>query len=162
LKRFNAYEILEMAREIESKGINYYQAHAENTDNETLEKLFLRLSEEEKQHLQKLEEIEENISKISNQQDYQYLDNPQVESYLKTLVEFSVFPNQIKKEDISKNDTIDEILLVAIMAEKESILFYKELLDFNNDISAEVIKTLVEEEKQHLQDLSDIINQYST
>ena len=157
---FNSFEVLKMAQAIEKKGMDYYQHHAAKTDNKDLEKLFLKLKEEEKKHYQKIDEIKEKIGD-SNNEDYQYLNDPRVNGYLKTLVEFTIFPDDISKEDMLKTDTIDEIILIAIMAEKESILFYQELLSANEGRSAEIIEKLIEEEKQHLQDLTKISNNYS-
>ena len=159
-KQFNAVEVLEMAKEIEQKGMNYYGTFAEISDNEEIKQLFSRLQSEEQDHYQTIEDIENKIKEKTDPDDINYIYDPQVSGYLKTLVEFSIFPAEIPSQS-QKAESIDEIILTAIMAEKESILFYTELSQVNKGETLEVIKRMIEEEKQHLKDLSEISQKFS-
>ncbi|MFW5998986.1 MAG: ferritin family protein [Halanaerobiaceae bacterium] len=156
--QFNAYEVLELAKQIEKKGMNYYHTHAEITEEEEVKKLFLRLEQEEQKHYETFVNLENEIKSDKNKK-FEYLNDPEVLGYLKILVEFSIFPAEISPE-AAKNKSIDEIILTAIMAEKESILFYQELIGANKGESLSIIETLIKEEKQHLMDLSRVSQHY--
>ncbi|MFW6006966.1 MAG: ferritin family protein [Bacillota bacterium] len=157
-KQFNAHEVLEMAREIEKKGMNYYQIHADITDDKKIRDLFLRLKNEEKKHYDTFSNLKNEVKENKNK--YDYLNESEVIAYLRTLVEFSIFPASISRKE-AETKSVDEILLTAIMAEKESILFYRELVAANKGESLAIINTLIEEEKQHLVDLTEISRDYS-
>ncbi len=150
---FNSLEVLEMAQEIERKGMNFYRMHAANV-GEDVKSLFMRLHAEENDHFKRFKAMEEEVREKG--EDYDYLYEPEVVKYLKTLVEFSIFPDDLSAEEAKVQD-INDVFLIAITAEKESILFYQELLKHNKDSKqAEIIEKLIEEEKQHLIDVSEI------
>jgi len=149
-QQFSKMEVIEMAKDIEKRGLNFYRAQADKTDNKEIRELFLRLAGDEKDHFQKFENIGESIKENSdNQEDHVY--NEEVSTYLNALVEFAVFPGD---ELIDKDfDSMEEVLKLAIQAEKDSILLYTEMLDNHSGDTVKIIKKLIDEEKQHLLDL---------
>ncbi len=159
--QFNAIEVFKMAQQIEKKGKKFYGIQAERfKNNKDLYDLFLRLKSEEDDHLKTFKNLSEEYKKDINEDGYKHLNDPQVSGYLRALVEFSIFPENIEKDD--KNiESINDILLIAIMAEKESILYYQEILKYNEGKTEEVLEKLIEEEKKHLLDLTKISEEYS-
>ena len=156
--KFNAVEVLEMAREIEKKGEFFYSFWANKVEKEELKKVFLKLAEDEKDHYDTFARLSKKVKKELTE-DVEYIYNEQVSAYLRSLVEFSVFPanpEELKKISLNK---VSEILNIAIMAEKESILFYQEILKYNKQETAKVLKQLINEEKQHLMDLTNYLQE---
>jgi len=152
---FNPMEIIEMAKQIEKKGIDFYKKHANNIEDKKLGELFSRLKEEEKDHYRRFQGIEKDFRENISRENYEYLKQPEISRYLRILVEYSIFPPAVSHKGILKAKTTDELLLIAIMAEEESILFYRELLEANEGKTAQIIEQLIVEEKQHLLDLSE-------
>lgn len=148
-EKFNELEVIEMAKDIEQRGLTFYRAQAENTDNDEIKQLFIRLAGDEKDHYQRFEEIGETIDTTSEVKDYIY--NEDVSAYLNALVEFVVFPTDA--EASKQYDSMEEVFKLAIQAEKDSILIYTEMLDNHSGEARDIIKTLIKEEKQHLLDL---------
>ncbi len=146
---FNFNEVLEMAKDIEVKGREFYNEQAEKTDNKEAEQLFLRLAGDEDDHYQRFNEIQSQFQEKTGETD-EYISDPQVGSYLEALVEFTVFPAD--KETGSIN-SLQEVLDMAIRAEKDSILLYNEMKENNEGETRKVIEKLIEEEKNHLIDL---------
>jgi rubrerythrin len=146
--RFNAVEVLEMARDLEIRGCNFYTSQVNKTKREDLKELFLKLAEDEKDHYQRFVELAQGVRE-ETKKEAEYVYDPEVSAYLEGLVEFSIFP----REDEAEIASLKEVFKVAISAEKDSILFYKEILEHNQGETAAVLKKLIEEEKKHLLDL---------
>jgi len=152
--QFNSVEVLEMAKEIEKKGRDFYTFYAEKTDKGDLKELFLRLAGDEKEHYQKFDELSKQAKKEADQ-NMAYIYNREVSAYLRSLVEFSVFPSrEEEEEEFPDLENLNEVFNLAIMAEKESILFYQEMKEYDRGASADILQVLIEEEKQHLLDLT--------
>lgn len=154
--KFNVIEMLEMGKEIENNGYRLYSAHAEETEDQKLKDLFNKLASDEKDHYNTFDELEKEY-KDESQNDYDYLEKVEVNDYLQTLVEFEVFPKGIKEE--LRNMTTKEVLERAIKSEKDSILFYQELIPYNEEKTKEVLRKLIEEEKGHYVSLVNYKNE---
>jgi rubrerythrin len=153
--QFNVLEMLEMAKEIEKRGIDLYSQQAKETDDSRLKKLFNKLASDENEHyntFDKLEKEYQNMEKV----DYSYLENKEVNSYLRSLVEYEIFPKGEKKQ--LEGLDIDEVLEIAINSEKHTILLYQELIPYNDEKTKEILYKLIGEEKGHYVDLINYKN----
>ncbi len=147
---FNSIEVLEMAKDIEKRGLEFYQFQARRTDNQEIEELFLKLAGDEQDHYERFEMLEQAVrDKTGEEAEYVY--DEEVSAYLNSLVEFSVFPAEAEVEEDFAGSR--EVIEMAIRAEKDSILFYSELLPYNKEETKKVLNQLIKEEKQHLLDL---------
>ncbi|MFP4016048.1 MAG: ferritin-like domain-containing protein [Halanaerobiales bacterium] len=146
--RFNAIEVIEMAKDIEKRGHEFYKNQADLATEQELKNLFAKLAEDELDHYERFEKLSKVIKDV-NRDQLEYVYDPEVSAYLEALVEFTIFPAE---EGVEIKDIVDA-LQIAIYAEKDSILFYSEMLKHNDDQTAVVLKKLIEEEKQHLLDL---------
>lgn len=154
--KFNVIEMLEMAKEIENNGYRLYSTHAKETKDQKIKELFNKLASDEKDHYNTFDELEKEY-KDESQNDYDYLEKVEVNDYLQTLVEFEVFPKGIK-EELKGLDT-REVLERAIKSEKDSILFYQELIPYNEEKTREVLRKLIKEEKGHYVSLVNYKNE---
>ncbi len=145
---FNAVEVIEMAKNIEKRGSEFYKSQADRVEDSELKEFFIKLSEEEDFHYKRFVDLAEKIEEeVKDNSAYVY--DQEVSAYLKALVDFSIFPEEGKVE----LDSVNEALLYSIRAEKESIIFYQEMLNHNSGETKKVLKNLIQEEKQHLLDL---------
>lgn len=145
---FNAVEVLEMAKDIEKRGYDFYTTQAAKTGEDKLKSLFEKLAADEQDHYNRFVELIETVG-TDIQSEAEYVYDQEVSAYLEAIVEFSIFPDGGTIEI----DGFQEALHYAIYAEKDSILFYQEMLDYNQEETVRVLKKLIKEEKQHVLDL---------
>jgi len=149
-QKFNSVEVIEMAKDIEKRGLDFYENQAKKTEEGELKDLLLKLAKDEKDHYETFSKMLEKAKELTDT-DYDYVYGEDVSAYLRALIEFTVFPSE---EEVEENiNSIDDILELAINAEKDSILFYREMMEYNNEDTNKILKKLVDEEKQHLLDL---------
>lgn len=156
--RFNALEVMEMAKDIEKRGKNFYLKHADATDNRDLRELFRRLAADEQDHYEKFVALTSDLK--SNQSEADYLYEEEVSAYFDYLVEYSIFPAADSEEAVEALNDVEKALKLAIQAEKDSILFYREMCDNNDGKTITALEQLIEEEKDHLRDLGKYIEEY--
>ncbi len=157
-ERFNALEVMEMAKDIEKRGKKFYLKHAEATENRDLRELFKKLAQDEQDHYEKFVALTEELRNGSEDEDYLYEE--EVSAYFDYLVEYSVFPKDDSKESVEALNDVEKALKLAIQAEKDSILFYREMCDYNEGKTLEAVSQLIKEEKDHLRALGKYIEEY--
>ena len=147
-------EIIEIAIEIEKNGVTFYRALTESANTARVKELFSYLAEEEKRHIARFQEILESAGGYQISEAYyatQYM------GYMKALADERVFRSDISAEEVadrakSPGDAID----VAIGFEKESIIFLHEMRELLPESDRESIQKLLDEERNHLRQLSAI------
>jgi len=153
---FNEIEAAKIAQNMERHGLEFYQKTAARTNDMATRDMFLRLAEDEKKHLARFEELEE-ILQADRRAKKGYTDDPDLASYIDRLVETQVFAEEGAVARLAREGKSDyEALAVAIRAERDSILFYQEMLDFIDTKAArEAFSRILEEERDHLRTLGD-------
>ena len=157
-ERFNALEVMEMAKDIEKRGKKFYLKHAEATENRDLRELFKKLAQDEQDHYEKFVALTEELRQGSDDADYLYEED--VSAYFNYLVEYSVFLLYDSEESVAALNDVEKALKLAIQAEKDSILFYREMCEYNDGKTIEAVNKLIEEEKDHLRALGKYIKEY--
>jgi rubrerythrin len=138
-----------MAEQLERNGHQFYREAAQKTDNPEYKKLLVELAEMEVQHEKTFVDLR---SELSGNEKTSTVFDPQNESalYLRALADTKVFFE--KEIDFSSKKSV---LKAAILAEKDSIVFYlgiKEMVPekYGKDKLDEIIK----EEMGHIKILS--------
>jgi len=157
--QFNALEVMEMAKDIEKRGEKFYLRHAEATENRDLRELFKRLASDERDHFEKFVALSEELRE--GEEDADYLYDSDVSAYFRDLVEFTIFPREDSKESVEALNDVDKALKLAVRAEKDAILFYKEMCENNSGKTIEAVETLIKEEKEHLRALGKYYKDYA-
>jgi rubrerythrin len=146
---FTVDDVFEMAEQLERNGHQFYREAAQNTDNPEYKKLLVELAEMEVQHEKTFVDLR---SELSGNEKTSTVFDPQNESalYLRALADTKVFFE--KEIDFSSKKSV---LKAAILAEKDSIVFYlgiKEMVPekYGKDKLDEIIK----EEMGHIKILS--------
>lgn len=146
---FTADDVFEMPEKLERNGAQFYRKAAQNIDNPEYKKLLVGLSEMEVEHEKTFINLRSELSvnaKASTAFD------PQNESalYLRALADNKVFFE--KEIDFS---SMKSVLKAAILAEKDSIVFYlgmKELVP--EKYGKDKLDKIIKEERGHIKLLS--------
>lgn len=151
---FSASEVVTMAIEIERNGMIFYNSMAAKSDNEAATELFTFLAAEEIKHKGTFQKMLEGLKKI----ELSASDQEEYNSYLRALTSSRIFNKDVDMDEFVKD--LDELaaINIAIEAEKDSILFYYELLDQSLAEDREDIERVIHEEKSHYARLTKLKN----
>jgi len=148
---FNAIEIFEIAERIERNGVKFYCKAAEGLSDEDIRQTLLSLAEMEAEH----EETFANMRKqISHKERELITFEPENEMtlYLQAIANGHIF--DLKKdpsEQLTGKETVEDILKLAIDAERDSIVFYVGLKNFvPAKAGQDKVEEIIEEEMGHI------------
>ena len=142
---FNAADIFKMAEQIERNGVIFYKKAAENTTEPQSKEFFLFMAGIESQHEKTFAEMR---TELTERETEPTVFDPDDESvlYLRALADTKVF--SVVQEVPS---SMEDILNMAIEAEKNSITFYIGMRDLVPDKRGkERLDNIIKEEKSHI------------
>lgn len=141
-------EIARGAMRIEEKGFRFYSAMAGMTEDERARQIFIKLADEEKEHLKVFEKL------LGCYEHDEFLE-PEVADYLNALMQENLFPVDVEPgQPDRKVETMKDALAIGVQAEKDAILLYHELLSrTRSEHGRKLLYSLIEEEKMHLMEL---------
>jgi rubrerythrin len=152
---FNAFEIFEMAEQIERNGVKFYRKAAEGTPDQDIRQTLLELADMEAEH----EETFANMRKQISYKERELITfDPENETalYLQAMASGHVF--DLKKDpsqQLTGKESAEDILKTAIEAEKDSIVFYLGLKDFvPAETGKDKVEEIIKEEQSHITVLS--------
>jgi rubrerythrin len=156
---FNAYEVFEIAEQIERNGINFYIKAAELFDDSETCQMFLRLAEWEKQHEQTFARMKEQLSEKDRQQN-----TPEPDDLLpdpRVMAGMAVFGIRSEPaEELRGRQNRTDILRRAVEKEKDSIVFYHGLKEFiPAKADKEKIDDIIKEEMKHIVTLNQSLKE---
>jgi len=152
--QFSIQEVVEIAIEIEKNGAEFYRSLMESAETAWLRDLFKYLSEEEKRHIVRFQEILESVGGYQTSEVYYATEYM---GYMKALADERVFRDDISaKEVASRLKSSKEVIDVAISFEKESIVFLHEMQELVNESDRKSVQKLLDEERDHVRRLSAI------
>jgi len=150
---FSGSELLEIAMGIERNGMAFYQALADKTAKRDIKDIYNYLAGEEKKHLDTFQGMSDSLGLVKPPETY----TEEYMLYLKSLVDSAVFSNVTEaQQKAGKMSDEIEALDTGIQAEKDSILFYTELQNLVMERDSKVVLNIVDEEKKHLRQLSEL------
>ena len=147
---FNADEIFEMAEQIERNGASFYRKAADSVDETAEKKLLLDFAAMEDEHEKTFAALRKDLSE-KDKTAMTFDPEGEAALYLRALADARVFFE--KKIDTS---SMKEILKAAILAEKDSIVFYlgmKEMVP--EKFGKTKIDAIIKEEMGHIKLLSN-------
>jgi rubrerythrin len=150
---FSGSELLEIAIGIESNGMAFYRALADKTGKKDVKDTYNYLAGEEKKHLDTFRGMSDSLGQAKPPESY----TEEYMLYLKSLVDNAVFSSITEAQQ--KADKVFnkiEALDTGIQAEKDSILFYTELQNLVKERDRKVVLNILDEEKKHLRQLSEL------
>lgn len=154
--KFNAKEVLEMAEQIERNGTAFYRKAAEDVDGDEIKKFLIELADMEVSHEKMFKEMKDQLSE-KEKADLVFDPNEETAQYLQALADSRVFYE--KEIDTS---SVVEVLKEAIVAEKDSIVFYlgmKEMVPSDNGKAR--LDEIIREEMTHIQIITNQLKKYA-
>ncbi len=156
---FSAEETLKIAIQIEENGKEFYDAMEKETDDAAIRDVFRDLATQEVKHKDTFQEML-GETRVERGEDLSSLLYGKLEdSYLQALADSKVFtPANENIKAAREVDSRDELIAIAISLEKDTILYYYEILEQAVDSEdQELIKEVIEEEKTHVKRLSKLL-----
>ncbi len=146
---FNADDVFEMAEKIEKNGAVFYRDAAENVEDEAAKQFLLDLAVMEDEHYETFSAMRKELG-AKEKAGTVFDPNDEAGQYLKALADTRVF---FKKE--IDTTSMAEILKAAVLAEKDSIVFYLGMKDLVPEkMGAGRIDAIIKEEMSHINLLS--------
>ena len=147
---FNAFEVFEIAEQIEQNGTNFYIRAAELFDDFKIREMFLRLAEWERQHEITFNRMKEQLLEKDRQESSSNADDllpdPRV---MAGLAVFGIRSDPAK--ELHGRQSRTDILRRAVEKEKDSIVFYHGLKEFvPAETDKEKINDIIKEEMRHI------------
>jgi len=155
---FSAEETLKIAIEIEKNGREFYEGMLEETEDDEIREVFSDLANQEVKHRETFEEMLGDVEMEEGPDLNSLLYGELEDSYLSALADSKVFTpaNENIKEAKSVNSR-DELLSIAISLEKDTILYYYEILqNAKNSDDQDLIMDVIDEEKSHVKRLAGL------
>ena len=151
---FNEIEGAKIAQNMEKNGVAFYQKVSAKANSAAVRDTFLQFAEDEKAHLAQFEELEETLQR-ERRNGAGYADDAEIASYIDGLLKTQVFSDE---GDVARlaDQTEDDLaaLAVAMRAERDSILFYQEMMGLVDSKQAQAaFSTILDEERAHLRTL---------
>ena len=146
---FTADDVFEMAEQLERNGAAFYRNAADNTDDPDTKAFLIGLAKMEDEHEKTFAFLR---ASLSEKHKTATVFDPEDEStlYLRALADTKVFFE--KEIDVS---SMIEVLKAAMLAEKDSIVFYLGIKDLVPDkFGKDKLNQIIKEEMGHIKILS--------
>ena len=148
---FNAFEIFEMAEQIERNGVKFYRKAAQGLSDQDIRQTFLDLADMEADHEKTFANMRKQIS-YKERKLITFDPENEVALYLQAMANGHVF--DLKKDpsqQLTGKETVEDVLKMAIEAEKDSIVFYLGLRDFvPARAGRDKVEDIIKEEQGHI------------
>lgn len=150
---FSGSELINIAINIERRGIVFYDIMSKSTQDATARDTFQYLTDMERQHIQIFQDMLGEADEYQPSETY----GGEHAAYLQALADSAVFTDDaITSEMATGADSDIKAIELAIGAEKDSILFYYEMRDLIAARAATMVNKIIAEEKSHLRQLSEL------
>jgi rubrerythrin len=157
---FNAFEVFEIAEQIERNGTDFYIRAAELFDDPDICQMFLRLAKWEMEHEQTFAGMKQQLSEQSRQEGTSGADDLLPDP--RVMAGLAVFGmRSYPTEELRGRQEKTDIIRRAVEKEKDSIVFYHGLKEFvPAEADKEKIDEIIKEEMRHIVTLDQSLKQY--
>jgi rubrerythrin len=150
---FSGSELVNIAIGIEKSGLAFYQSLVKKEKSVMARGAYKYLAEMEEKHIETFQSMLDAVGEYKPPEMY----TEEYDLYLKALVDSAVFTDdKVAREMAEKAASSAEAIQIALGAEKDSILYYSEMRNLVRERDREVVDRIIEEEKSHLRQLSDL------
>jgi rubrerythrin len=156
---FNAFEVFEIAEQIERNGTDFYIRAAELFDDSKISDMFINLAKWEKQHEETFARMKEQLSEQGYQKNNSKSDDLLPEP--RVMAGMAVFGIRSKPaEELRGRQEKTDIIRRAVDKEKDSIVFYHGLKEFvPAESDKEKIDDIIQEEMKHIVILDQLLKE---
>lgn len=151
---FNADEVFEMAEQIERNGAQFYREAASKAPGNEIKEMFLNMASMEDGHLQTFQEMRKNLTE-KEKGETAFDPYNEASLYLQALADSKGFEGmKSTTQKLTGQESMRELLEIAIGAEKNSVLYYVGLKDLvPAGAGRDQIEEIIREEVRHVADL---------
>ncbi|BCZ46031.1 ferritin [Clostridium gelidum] len=151
---FNGLEMLKIAILMEEEGRDFYTNGAKYTTGK-LKDFLLATAGQEFIHKEKFLTLYNNLASKKDE-NYDYLFDAEVTSYLKSLIDNKVFNKETPPEDAFKD--YKTAIEYAIKSEQLTVEVYTKMYEgiVEGEVK-ELLSTLIDEEKTHIDEFSKLL-----
>ena len=148
---FNADEIFEMAEQIERNGAKFYREAAGNSSDADVKEMLLSLAAMEDGHEKTFIQMRQELSAEEKESNI-FDPDDEVAQYLQTMADFHGTEGKVSPtEKLTGNESLADILKIALQAEKNSIAFYVGIKDMVSSKSGKAkVQAIIIEEMAHV------------
>jgi rubrerythrin len=148
---YSAVEVIEMAIKTEESGMIFYQGVAKKTKNPKLKQLFEFLAGEEIKHKRIFTDLYTTIKDSPQSVPYNW---EEMSLYLKAITESRFFLGKTKSINLVKAaKTPKQALDFALGFERDTLLFYTEIISIVTEKNRRLVGKIVTQEKDHIRQL---------
>lgn len=153
--RFNADEIYEMAETIEKNGSKFYTEASGKVADESTKKMLIDMAAMEEGHFETFQQMRGELTE-GEKSETVYDPNNQSAMYLQVMAQAHGSEGKVSPmEKLTGKESMEEILTIAVNAEKDSVAFYSGLKDFvSQKAGKEKVEAIIREELFHIAMLS--------
>ena len=156
---FSMREVIEMAIATERSGQAFYQNASKLARENSLKELFQYLAEEEEKHLKTFQNFYNTLKEKPEITPYNW---EEAKLYLEALVDSKFFASPEKAINLAKEAKSKlEAINSAMNFEKDTLLFFYQILEMIKSHEQELVKKIIEQEKKHIQRLSTMKSKLS-
>ncbi len=149
---FSINDIFDLAIKIEQNGEEVYRNAQRQASNPATAELLTWMADQEKEHTQWFSTLKK--------ENLQILDNP-IKAEMNRAILGEMMGKRtfsLKIEDLLKMNDLNEILLLSIEFEKDTVLFYEMMQAFLQEEADQThLKLIIAEEKSHIQQLQEML-----
>ncbi len=151
-KIFSAREMIEVAIKEEQTGATFYRALADSTDSQELAEFALQVAAMEDEHEARFKNLLDEVGEHKpSGESYE----GEYEAYMSYLLEGRIFPTGRDGEEMARRQGSDqEAVSTAMELERNTLLFYHEMLKFIPPQQHALLESIIDEERQHVSDFA--------
>ena len=156
---FRMTDFLSIAVKDEETGVAFYTGCANSVKNRDLKSAFIKMADQERVHAERFKKMGTEVKEHKNIEGY----GGEYESYMNQFLKVRAFPepaDAAKKAQAIKSDF--EAIEIALRMEKDTLLFYHEMLSFIPQTHQKYIEDIIKEERTHVNQLTDLSNTMRT
>jgi rubrerythrin len=156
---FSAFEVFQIAEQIERNGARFYGKAAQLFDIPAIRKMFLELADWETKHQEVFRDMRKQLlDKNSELPTTGAQDAMFAPKAMAGLAVFGIKPDPA--DELSGKESIADVLKKAIKKEKDSIVYYTGLKEFiPTQADKDKIDDIIKEELRHIRILSQSLAQ---
>ncbi|MDQ7784600.1 MAG: ferritin family protein [Desulfomonilaceae bacterium] len=146
---FRAVELLDMAVEIELRGLEFYEACLARAEHPQVKQALQFMAKEEARHGEIFTRMKEGQVLYELPESYP----GEMRAYLAGFVSDKVFPSAEDHPKAMSLDDTDRVIETAIEFEKRSILFYSAMKQVIRPSEGKIVEQVITEEHSHIRRL---------
>lgn len=148
---FNADEVFQIAEQIERNGMKFYRKAADNASDRKIKQMLLEMADMEAGHLRTFEHMRRHLTRLEKAEAVFDPDN-EASLYLQTMADsHGSEGRKSQTEELTGTESIEEILKIALNAEKDSVIYYFGLRSFvPPKAGRDKVEAIIAEEIEHI------------